>query len=606
MNIPKRILETIKNSTDNNPQNNKQDEEKDGRNHNETPKSSGWGMEDIKWEDLTSNNISLQNKLNQDIYNAYNLPNNPNEILIFKNIAEILSQTSSSSKNMLPFVHGNSRDYDSYIKNGQYVFNMFIDFAYSGSFNYFDIPLKCLTLRASKFFRNYTVVDNSYRALSFAIVLQNNFKNLSEEEFWGDSKSIKYLLHKDKRKSYNIFDSLKIQESKMHFGKTFEQKKPILDIFEDGNYGMASRFNILIHKFSEILYPQISVNSISYNDDTKLKYWIDEQLSINDQPSYLKSKEGNLKVGLSVKGCIKGYEIWTESGLKLDPVYSEYISETHSYIVDLLLPLDLMENPFDPENKYKEEQETPLSNIMVPDKPNNNSGSNIPLNIKMDLTTINLQAIKLNLQCIDKDMNLSKINKFYPQSHVAKAMLDPGYFGINLNSGRIEIKDANNIFQITIQDISKLEQKQLIRQTSFSNIEIITDFDLFFNTNDAESLYDILTFRTEDDTTIFEVGDIETQINSSPKGVLKFLSYDEKKKRIIFHKNLKQIVSFWDVEFTSFADIGCCTTNTLGETTMRITNYKRDNNIDEIFVKEKINNLHKMEFGKLFIYFFFN
>ena len=543
---------------------------------------------------MSSWNPKLAQKLTKDIYNAYNYPEKPNEYLIFQRIAEILSQTSDSTKDLSAFIVGMSRDYASFRKDNQHFFNMFIDFAYAGSFNYFDIPLRCLTKKALNLFRKFAVVDNSYRAFSFSIILKKNETNLSQEKFWGDEKSIRYRLHYGKRKNFNIFNGEEIQSSKLHFKAPFEKKKPVLNVFEDGEFGTSSRFNLLVHRLSEIIQPQLSVNSISYSDDTKLDFWFDDSKSIENQPSLLKSKEGHLKVSMSVKGCLEGYELWTQSGVKLSPQMSEFIPDSHSYLIDVLLPLDLMENPFDSGNKF---EPSSALNISPPDKPMNQN--KIPLTIMMDRNTENLQSIKLNLKCLLKDLDISKMAKFYPQSHLVKGFMDPGYFGFNFISEKIEFKNVNNIFQLTIQDISKLEDRQLIRQTFLSSIEIISDFDLFFDTNDSISKENIINFRMKNESEMFEIGEEEPRMHSQPKEPLKLLHFSEKDMKIHFHKNLEMLATYWDIEFTSFADIGCCTTGTLGKTVLRIT--KRDRPFDKVepAEREEVIGHHKLLFGKL-------
>lgn len=509
--------------------------------------------------------------MNKDIYNAYYRRDKPNEIHFFESVAKILAQTADSNDNIGAFIPGMSRDYFSSNKDGQHVFNMFIDFAYAGSFNYFDIPLKCVTKFALQNFRNYPVVDSSYRAFSFAIVLKRNENNLPQNVFWGDDQSTQYRLHYKKRKSFNIFNNELIQRAKITFGKSAKDKEPVLNKFEEGVFGTSSRFNLLMHHFSELILPRISLRSVTFGDDTKLTYWNDEDTTSEEEPLLLKSKAGSLLASFEVKGCLEGYEIWTQSGVKLSPVYSEYVDSTHSYLVDLKVPLDLMENPFDPGNKYEEAKEKPPVEIAPLDKPADMNQNQIPLTIMMDKNTQNLQSIKLNLRCVLKHLNVEKFDKFYPQSHLIKGFVDPGYFAINVTSKQVEYKNANNIFQLTIQDVSTIEERQLIRQTNLSSIEVISDFDLFFRTNDETSLRNIVDFRMKSEDVMFEVGDDSLRLYSAPIDPLKLLRFDETKNRIEFHKNLELLSTYWDIEFMSFADIGCCTTGTLGKSAIKIT-----------------------------------
>lgn len=166
-----------------------------------------------------------------------------------------------------------------------------------------------------------------------------------------------------------------------------------------------------------------------------------------------------------------------------------------------------------------------------------------------------------------------------------KKLIDPGYFSINFKTGKIGVKDFNDVFQITIQDISKLEERQLIRQKFFSNIEIISDFDLYFNSNNNDFFDDILTFDKDDKESYFTVGDLSTKKQFQPNGALKLLTLNEEKNTLDFTKNLELLTRYWDMEFTSYADIGCCTTSTLGETILKIVN--KSNSGDKIDYMEK-------------------
>jgi hypothetical protein len=540
-------------------------------------------------------------KLNQDIHNAYFKSDEPNEITFFEKIAKILSETSDATKQQSPFVFGMSRDYDTMNRDNQHLFNMFIDFAYAGSFNMYDIPFQCLTRRALRNLNHFSVVDSSYRAFPFSIVLKKNVDKLPEKDFWGDFKSTSFRLHHGKRKGFNIFNGERIQQSKLNFGKSFQEKLPVLNLLEDGQFGTASRFNLLVHRFSEIIQPRLSVNSISYSKDTKLDYYYDEGKSLEDQPSLLKTKKGSLSVGLQVQGCIEGYEIWTQSGVKLSPIFSEYIPNTHGYIVDIKLPLELMENPFDPGNTYSSKSEDIMKDLKPLDKPDHMTQNQIPLTIMMDQDTQNLQSVKLNLKCVYESIKINKFHKFYPQSHLIKGIVDPGYFAVNLLSKHVEFKNANNIFQLTVQDISKLEDRQLIRQTFLSNIEIISDFDLFFQTNDPQSLKNLINFRTEDDDKMFDIGDHSIRKYSEPRGPLKILKFNENSFRIDFQHNLKLLATYWDIEFTSFADIGCCTTSTLGKTSVRISKKFRPYDSKEASGDVGMVGHHRMLYGRCVI-----
>jgi hypothetical protein len=503
----------------------------------------------------SANNFSEAIKLNKDIFDKYHMNKYPNDYKYFHKISEILRRTSDGSNDTPEYIFGISREYDEY-KNGN--FNMFIDFAYATSFNFYDIPLFCATQKAEKFLSDINILDQSYRAFALSISFKKRKESENDQKYWGDDKSTKYRLHKHKRKNYNIFDSNQLLEVKKDFEKNIDERDPLINLLNDGHFGISSQFNLLVHRLSHIIQPQINLNYAALDKDSKIEY---QESSISGNSKLIKSKNGHLNLNLSVKGCLDKFEIWTETGTKLeiDETKIYQLKEKNELMFDLKVPLSELENPFshNQDKKYVE------------------NASNIPLSLLLDGSTHNLQVIRLRLKCLNIPTNQSNglENRYKPESHLVRKLMDPGYFSVNLKTGKIGIKDFNNLFQITIQDLSLLEEKQLIRQKYLSNIEIISDFDLFFRANDEDLFENVLTFKKN--SRQFTVGDETTKKADQPKGALKLMTYNAFKNRLDFTENLNLLSKYWDFEFTSYADIGCCTSETLGETILKITRKSR-------------------------------
>lgn len=537
------------------------------------------------------------NMLIDQIYDAYHLRGSPNEINFFKSVAMALLELAGESKTMPAFKQGMSRTMSGQRQGLTHVFNMFIDFAYAASFNSNDINLTCTTSKSNKIFKDANVTDQSYRALAFSLIFKKNTEQIKSLDFWGEQESVKFRLYKNRRKSFNIWNSYQIGLSKKHFGKAIEDKKAVINTFEEGVYGTASRFNVLFHRLTEILQPRLTLNSIALDSGAQLEYYEPEndEDRFTSSKRYIKSTKGHLQMGFIAKGCNQNFKIYSISGDVLKIEKFEYSESTNETYIDLLLPFHLLQNPFDREST--ESSPSPANpDAMV--QGSDSRQKDFRFFETTDDGSHNLLATKLVLECgMGPEMD-SKVNQFYPESHFGRTFVDPGYFGINMRSGKIEAKARNSLFQITIQDISQLEQRQLIRQTIYSSIEVVSDFDFYFNTSEMKSFQNLENLRQKKNDVKFEVGDTNTQSSLDPNGPLKFFTFDENKFKLRFHKNLKQIATYWDLEFTSFADIGCCTTGTLGKVTIQIRNKSRPYDEPEASWAGAAPKNHRMVFGK--------
>jgi hypothetical protein len=524
-----------------------------------------WHLNTIQWDNFEENWDTISHQLNENLSKAYFMKDRSNDDNLYQAITQILinvSNTDSKREELSPFTGGISKEQASVNKDNQHIFNMFIDFAYSGSFNFNNIPLRCATDQANIYLANAQIVDSSYRALAFGVILKRpaNLGNINGE-YWGDQSSILYHLNKHRKKSFSVMDELMVQDKKYNFGKTQQQKDPVLDTFDKGVDGVSSRFAVMVHALADILQPSIEVDSITYNQDVDVETHNQPDVGESDPEIYVKSITGNLNLSLIVSGCMNGVEIWTQNGYQINPFSYEYVEEQHQYIFDGLLPISEFNNPYSPSSKTAESDSSPEPN---------SEAKEIPLSLKLNKDVNNLLSVNLVIMCKSLGFEDQKLLKYLPQSHFGRALIDPGYYVNNSLSKEMQYRAPNQVTQLTIQDIVKLEKEQIIAQTNLWEIEIISDFDIYMEIIDSKFLNRINFLLDQNENVQFENGDKSKFISKQISKKIKLLSYSVQEKSIIFHPNLHALCKQWKVNITSFADIGHNTTNTIGKTFMTI------------------------------------
>lgn len=524
-----------------------------------------WHLHTIQWDNFEENWDSISTQINENLSKAYFMKDKSNDDYLYQSITEILINVTKSNSNrdeLLPFTGGMSREHASTNKDKQHIFNMFIDFAYSGSFNSTNIPLKCATELARIYLDDAQIVDSSYRALAFGVILKRpaDLKNISKE-YWGDQPSILYHLNKHRKKNFTVMDELIIQDKKYNFGKSQQQKDPVLNTFDRGVDGVSSRFALMVHALADILQPSIEVDSITYNQDVDVEVEREDNTQETQDEMYVKSITGNLNLSLIVSGCMNGVEIWTQNGYKITPFSYEYVKEQHQYIFDGLLPVSEFNNPFAPSQNTSESDSFSQSDT---------GAKGIPLSLRLNKDVNNLLSINLVVMCQSLGFEDQKLLKYLPQSHFGRALIDPGYYVNNSLSKEMQYRAPNEVTQLTIQDITKLEKEQIIAQTNLWEIEVITDFDVYMEIIDSKFLDRINFLIDQNENIEFENGDKSKFSSNQVAKKLKLLSYSVKDKSITFHPNLHALCKQWKINITSFADIGYKTTNTIGKTFISI------------------------------------
>ena len=546
-------------------------------------------LDEIKWDQMDENWDDISKTINKNFWTAYFNDDKTNEDFIFMKVVTFLSKIGAYDINpdMSRFISGNSLKFNSKNENGTHVFNMFIDFAYSGSFNKFNSNVStCITDEGANYWNSGSSKNSSFRAFAISMVFKKPNPSSSNDISYGDEKSVRYRLFKSQPQNFTVHNSHRIGIEKFKFenssSKPDNSWKAAGTEFENGQYGSSSRFIVMFFGFADIIQPVLSIDHISKGKDLKMVYHLSEE-DENKNSKYLKYISGNLNMRIRIRGCLGGVDIWDMAGNQLKELSSSFDETMNETLVNLELPVDLMNNPFSEKRNSilvdHDQDKRPPSNFAVPVDAPRNRGNSIPLHLKINEKTNNLLAIKLNLKCTYyKEENKGLFGKL-PQSHLVRGMIDPGYYSVNDWSKKLDYKTAPTVFQVNIQDISKIETNYMIQQKFLSNIDVITDFDLFFQFADRASAVAVAANDIKGDKVKFQTVELAQQVPPTFQSVMKLFTFDVDSQQINFERNLQEFSKNWDLQFKFFGDIGCCTTSTQGKTILHIMNKKKNGNL---------------------------
>lgn len=549
---------------------------------NQKPPPLG-NLEEIQWDQMDENWDDISKTINRNFWKAYFNEDQTNEDFIFKKIASILSQVGGggTSKEMSPFLYGQSRKYDSRNEGGEHIFNMFIDFAYSASFNkYNQNILQCRTFKASNYLKYAPSRNTSFRALAFSIVLAKPSKSSSNDISYGDEKSVRFRLFKSQPQHFTIHSHERIGIEKFRFQTVKKENEhiPSGTKFDDGHYGSSSRFIVMFLSMANIVQPVLSIDHISHADNLKMEHYPTDEKKSVDSP-YLKKITGDLNLRLRIRGCLGGADIWDLAGNKLKEVNSVFDETMNETLVDLVLPVQNMNNPFNTEDKsiLHDKPEPNRANMPRPiDGPG--ISTTIPLKLRINQEVNNLLAIKLNLKCTYYEEDKKGLFSKLPQSHFTRAVIDPGYYVVNPWTQKLDYQTPTSVFQVMIQDVFKLEDSYMVQQKFLANIDVITDFDLFFNFADKASAVSVGANDIEGKRVELQPRDENTETTPKFTSSIKLFSYNTIKGQFEFSRNLQLLARNWTLDFKFFGDIGCCTTSTQGRSILMIHNKSKNPN----------------------------
>ena len=507
--------------------------------------------------------------------------NAPNDIKLYKKITSILQLTSENNPSIMEmgdFKVGSSRTYDSENVNGSHVFNMFIDFAYSASFNSLNIkPKECAPEEVLPYLESDEVKLNSYRALSICVSLKRREPETPEEAFWGDMDGTKYRLYRNYDETYNRMGQEKIQKSKLVFGKDQSEKNPVIGTFAKGAFGVSSRFNLLVHRLTESMQPSISLDSLSYADDARMEFYSESE-KLEDK--YVKSFTGGLKVSVKVKGCVGDPRIMVNDR-NVELAKSEYLATSNMYDIDMIIPSSELQNPFimldagkGQEDFNVEDADTTEKRILQDAKPEDEkyqSDLKLPGNLwkyKISKEVNNLRILKLELICSSEEVKNDPTLMSLPQSHFGRGLMDQGYIRKNFINNRLEVTTPNTVTQIAIQDISRLEQDYMVQQVFYSNIDVISHYNLLMSISDESSKGILENYSPHSFDVFYEIHeDISSKYPGDGMGMFEFNVYTGEMEMTA---NLLKLGESWDLEVTEYADLGCCSSESLGGTEVAV------------------------------------
>lgn len=546
------------------------------------------GLEQIKWDKMDENWEDISKTISSNFWKAYFDEESTNDDFIFYKISYALAQIADkgSEANMTPFVYGSSRLYDSHSEDNQHKFNMFLDFAYSASFNKYNSNFKkCATSRASVYLQNSQGLHSSFRAIALSIVFKRPNASLSNEKAYGDERAVRFRLFKTQPQNFTIHSKERIKMEKFKFQNS--GNKPdngwtkIGDRFDDGKHGSSSRFILMLFGLADIIQPNISIDHISRADNMRMEFYPKDGTSIDSR--YLKKVTGDLNLRLRVRGCLGGVDIWDLRENKLKVTNSEYEPTINETLVNLVLPVDLMNNPFLDDHKSIVKSPSQVSEegdgkafIPRPIDGPGEQGRSIPLHLRINTQTNNLLAIKLNLKCLYYDEKKKGLFNKMPQSHFARSIIDPGYFVENPWSDELDFKSANTVFQVSMQDIARIEDSYMIQQKFLANIDVITDFDVFFRFTDQASVVAVAANDLKGKRVKLQPEDSSVEETPKFESWIKIFSYDPNTGEIRFQRNLQELAANWNLQIKFFGDIGCCTTSTQGKPILAIHNGQKD------------------------------
>ena len=541
-------------------------------------------VKEIKLEYSDKENESYTDKM-RDIekfsFSQHIRRNAPNDIKFYKKITSILQLTSENNPSILEmgdFKVGTSRTFDSENVNGSHVFNMFIDFAYSASFNSLNIkPRECAHEDVLPYLESDEVKLNSYRAMSISVSLKRKEAETTEQAFWGDMSATKYRLYRFYDQTYNRMGQEKIQKSKLVFGKDQSEKTPVLDTFEKGVFGVASRFNLLVHRLAELMQPSIYLDSISYAEDAKMEFYSDSEKM---EDIYVKSFTGGLKVSVKVKGCVGNPKIMVNDK-NIELVKSEYLATSNIYDIDMVIASSELQNPFiildaatGQENFDFEGVDGNEKRILQDGKPEDEkyqSDVKLPSDLwkyRISKEVNNLRILQLELMCSTEEVKNDPSLTSLPQSHFGRGLIDQGYIRKNFINNRLEVTTPNTVTQIAIQDISRLEQDYMVQQVFYANIDVISHYNMFMSISDESSKSILENYSPHSIDAFYQ---IHEDISSKyPGDGMSMFEYNMDKGEMEMTANLLKLGESWDLEVTEYADLGCCSSQSLGGTEMAV------------------------------------
>ena len=528
-------------------------------------------LEEINWDQTDQNWDNISRTINKNYWRAYFNEYNTNEDFFYQKIALILSSIGEDSRHMTKFQQGHSRDFNSKPGHSQKEFNMFIDFAYSGSFNYpntnFD---QCLTAKARIYMQYSSYKLSSFRNFAISIVLKKPNPSLSNENAYGDEQSIRYRLFKTQPQNFTIHSNSRIQREKKKFVNQKQQWVTTGDRFDDGHYGSSSRFIVMFFGFMDIVQPVISIDHISKSDDLKIEYHKRDEDNKTDS-KFIKEISGSINMRLRIRGCFGDVEIWDMWDNKLEEHNTFYDKTMNENLLELKVPVSIMNNPFLKHNFTEKTPPNPSFATKIPDHPGSR-GNSIPLHLRINEDTNNVLAVKLNLKCGYYEEKIKSLFAHMPQSHFVRSLVDPGYYVVNPWTNKLDFKSPSTVFQINIQDITKIEDSYMIQQKFLSNIDVITDFDLFMKFSDKASVSAVVANDIDNKRVQLDIDGEHMEQAPTFTSAMKLFTYDCKRQLILFQTNIEKLAKNWDLQFKFFGDIGCCTTSTQGKTFMHIHN----------------------------------
>ena len=532
--------------------------------------SQGWDLDKVEWSDKDSNWDKAHEKITKSLWKAYFQDANTNEDFLYRKVLNMLSRVGGYNEELSIFTNAKILKEKNKDAKKTDSFNMFIDFAYSASFNEFNISKSCATPAAFNHLKNKSEVNVAFRTFAMSIMFKRDDK--TTDQFQGDEKSVRNRLFKYQQQNYNIFDKEKIDSLKQDFGKKQKNRASKRNTFDEGLYGLSSRFIVILLSLADIIQPSMHIEYMGLDKSADIKLY--EENSTNKNP-YIKSITGDVLVSLRIRGCLDEPSLFTGLGTKLDFISQDFMKDKQEYLVDLKIPFDKFNNPFahikaKPSNLVK--SVGPINPIDGPKSFGiNNPRPPIPLQIKINERINNVRAIKLKLKCKTPGFDEKSLFKKLPQSHFARGLMDSRYYIMNPKTKKIDFKTPDTVFQISIQDMIQFNFGFMVQQKYLSNIDLISDTSLYFRFSDKTSLNSVKLNSLDQKNVIFKTAEMEANISPEFVSSIKLFQFDFSSQQIRFDQNLLDMTNNWALEVKMFGDIGCCTTSTQGHTMMRVS-----------------------------------